>query len=163
MFTLLLIVSSSQPLPDPCRLISKLGQVHVEFDEAGEAYNRYVVDLGNDTRDGWIAISLSKDAESDYEDDVLLEIKKIIPDPCFFFIEGGGKNRSANLINQFVLSLDASEPFLLDNDIGVIEDIKSVQKKIKAGVDWSNLHSKRSADIICRIEKRSAFHHLTKY
>ena len=127
MFTFLLIGSLSKR-HDIRTFIDKLGVLRHERGE------RYIAHAPAGMQDGWIAIQQVADAEADFDAEELDLVKQSIADPCFFLIEG--RNGEVNFSDRFILGLDCGGELLVDNDHGLIENVKGVQGRIRSGTNW---------------------------
>jgi hypothetical protein len=127
MFTFLLIGSLSQR-HDLRAIVDKLGVVRHERGD------RYIAHAPAGMQDGWIAIQQVENAEADFDVEELALVKEFIADPCFFVIEG--RDGVVNFSDKFILGLDCGEDLLIDNDHGLIENVKGVQRRIQSGVNW---------------------------
>jgi hypothetical protein len=131
MFTFLIISDIDSISDSVYQAFSEMGTPRKEFE------GRLVVESMDGMKGGWIAFQPIKNIQDEYESDELENIKSRIFNPSFYLIEG--RDSEANFSNTFIQKIRQIGKILIDNDHGVIDDLRVVKEKIKSGEDW--LHS----------------------
>lgn len=129
MYSFILITHSFCTAAGAFDFIKHLGPVRCE------PGNRYVVEAPGGMRNGWLAIQPVENGEGEYEQGEILKIKRNIPDPRFFIVEGRDE-MDASFRDRFVLGLDDSVLMMIDNDHGLIESVKCIKKMILSNIEW---------------------------
>lgn len=126
MFTFIMI-SDEDLTTDIKRCLSQLGDIEASADG-------FMVTYQNDQTNDWIGYLSSLNIVDDYESSEIAQIKKLIPSPKFFLLEGS--DRRVKVADLFMINFQSSSFVLIDNDHGIITELEWYKNQALAGNDW---------------------------
>ena len=126
MFTFIMI-SDDDLTADIERCFRQIGEI--EYNTEG-----FMVTHLNDETNGWIGYLSSLNIVDDYDSNEMAQLKKLIPSPKFFLIEGS--DRRVKFSDLFLMNFHSSSLVLIDNDHGIITGIEWYKHRALAKKNW---------------------------